>query len=70
MTEVEMKLVHEVEQLILHAEEDTLDYSVLEHARKLIFDITSKCSFKKQCESESIDYKKQFLLGLWQKGLD
>jgi len=53
-------LIHEVEQLILHAEEDTLDYSVLEHARKLIFDITSKCSFKKQCESESEDYQKQF----------
>jgi len=34
------KLINEVEQLILHAEEGSLDYSVLEHARKLIFEIT------------------------------
>lgn len=33
-------LIHEIEQLILHAEEDTLDYSVLEHARKLVFRFT------------------------------
>lgn len=31
------ELVHEIEQLILHAEEGSLDYSVLEHARKLVF---------------------------------
>ena len=30
-------LLREIEQLILHAEEGTLDYSVLEHARKLVF---------------------------------
>lgn len=37
---VTAELINEVEQLILHAEEDTLDYSVLEHARKLIFRLT------------------------------
>lgn len=36
----EKELVHEIEQLILHAEEDSLTYSVLEHARKLVFKIT------------------------------
>ena len=35
-------LINEVEQLILHAEEDSLDYSVLEHARKLIFTISEQ----------------------------
>lgn len=40
MTTTEKELINEVEQLILHAEEDTLDYSVLEHARKLVFKIT------------------------------
>lgn len=40
MTEIEKELIHEIEQLILHAEEDSLDYSVLEHARKLVFKIT------------------------------
>lgn len=40
MTEIEKELIHEVEQLILHAEEDSLTYSVLEHARKLVFRIT------------------------------
>lgn len=31
-------LLNEIEQLVLHAEEnDTLTYSVLEHARKLVF---------------------------------
>src|SRR5688572_29521499 len=33
----EKELVNEIEQLILHAEEDSLTYSVLEHARKLVF---------------------------------
>lgn len=40
MTATEKELLNEVEQLILHSEEDTLDYSVLEHARKLVFKIT------------------------------
>jgi len=40
MTQTEKELLNEVEQLILHAEEDTLTYSVLEHARKLVFKIT------------------------------
>lgn len=40
MSPVEKALVHEIEQLILHAEEDSLTYSVLEHARKLVFKIT------------------------------
>lgn len=40
MSEIEKELIHEIEQLILHAEEDSLDYSVLEHARKLVFRIT------------------------------
>lgn len=40
MTHTEKELVHEVEQLIIHAEEDSLTYSVLEHARKLVFKIT------------------------------
>lgn len=31
------ELINEIEQLIMHAEEDSLDYSVLEHARKLVF---------------------------------
>ena len=38
--ELELRVIEledEVTQLILHAEEDTLTYSVLEHARKLIF---------------------------------
>lgn len=39
MTPTEKELIHEVEQLILHAEEDSLTYSVLEHARKLVFKI-------------------------------
>lgn len=33
------ELLNEVEQLIMHAEDNTLDYSVLEHARKLVFQI-------------------------------
>ncbi len=33
----QQQLVNEIEQLILHAEEGSLDYSVLEHARKLVF---------------------------------
>lgn len=40
MTKTEKELLNEVEQLILHAEEDSLDYSVLEHARKLVFKIS------------------------------
>jgi hypothetical protein len=40
MSEIEKELIHEIEQLILHAEEDSLDYSVLEHARKLVFRIS------------------------------
>lgn len=40
MSDLEKKLIHEIEQLILHAEEDSLDYSVLEHARKLVFRVT------------------------------
>lgn len=31
------QLAEEIEQLIMHAEDDSLDYSVLEHARKLVF---------------------------------
>ncbi|HEX6168259.1 MAG TPA: hypothetical protein VFZ33_01105 [Chitinophagaceae bacterium] len=34
---IKAELVHEIEQLILHAEEDSLTYSVLEHARKLVY---------------------------------
>jgi len=30
-------LINEIEQLIMHAEDDTLYYSVLEHARKMIY---------------------------------
>lgn len=40
LTPIEKELLHEVEQLILHAEEGSLDYSVLEHARKLVFKTT------------------------------
>lgn len=47
MTEIEKELIHEIEQLILHAEEDSLDYSVLEHARKLVFRITHPDQYKK-----------------------
>lgn len=36
MTPKEKELINEIEQLILHAEEDSLTYSVLEHARQLI----------------------------------
>jgi len=39
LSEQKRLLVNEVEQLILHAEEDSLTYSVLEHARKLLFEI-------------------------------
>jgi hypothetical protein len=34
------ELINEVEQLIMHAEDGTLDYSVLEHARKLVFHLS------------------------------
>jgi len=37
LRELNKPLINEIEQLILHAEEDSLDYSVLEHARKLVF---------------------------------
>lgn len=47
MTTTEKELIHEVEQLILHAEEDTLSYSVLEHARKLIFKINHPEEYSK-----------------------
>lgn len=46
-TEIEKELVHEIEQLILHAEEDTLNYAVLEHARKLVFRITHPKEYAK-----------------------
>lgn len=35
-------LLNEVEQLIMHAEDGTLDYSVLEHARKMVFHFTEQ----------------------------
>jgi hypothetical protein len=35
-------LINEIEQLILHAEEDSLTYSVLEHARKLVFEVSKE----------------------------
>jgi len=37
LREFNKPLINEIEQLILHTEEDSLDYSVLEHARKLVF---------------------------------
>lgn len=40
------ELINEIEQLILHAEEDSLDYTVLEHARKLVFRINSADTYK------------------------
>lgn len=47
MTQLEKDLIHELEQMILHAEEDTLDYSVLEHARKLVFKATHPDEYEK-----------------------
>lgn len=37
---INTELINEIEQLILHAEEGSLTYSVLEHARKLVFKVT------------------------------
>jgi len=36
------ELVSEIEKLIMHAEQNTLGYSVLEHARKLVFTYSQK----------------------------
>jgi len=47
MTHLEKELINEIEQLILHAEEDSLDYSILEHARKLIFKINHPKEYEK-----------------------
>lgn len=51
MTAIEKELIHEIEQLILHAEEDSLDYSVLEHARKLVFKINHPDEYKRYTDS-------------------
>lgn len=47
LTPTEKQLINEIEQLILHAEEDSLTYSVLEHARKLVFKITHPDEYAK-----------------------
>lgn len=35
--ELTRELINEIRKLVLHAEEDSINYSVLEHARKLAF---------------------------------
>lgn len=52
MTPTEKELAYELEQLILHAEEDSLSYSVLEHARKLVFKITHPDEYAKHQEPD------------------
>lgn len=47
MTPIEKELINEIEQLVLHAEEDSLTYSVLEHARKLVFKYTHPKDYAK-----------------------
>lgn len=47
LTRTETELVNEVDQLILHAEEDSLTYSVLEHARMLVFKINHPADYAK-----------------------
>lgn len=52
MTPTEKELIHEIEQLVLHAEEDSLTYSVLEHARKLVFKITHPDQYARYQEAD------------------
>lgn len=52
MTPMEKELIHEIEQLILHAEEDSLTYSVLEHARKLVFKINHPEEYARYQEAD------------------
>lgn len=37
LREVKLELIEEIETLIHHSEKDTIDYSILEHARKVVF---------------------------------
>lgn len=53
MTPIEKLLVHEIEQLILHAEEGSLTYSVLEHARKLVFKINHPEEYARYQETDT-----------------